>query len=200
MQACVTRVSGDDVYIERNDGLTTKVNIGIFSKPDQDYVRKWERDNLLKNGAFEVRFSQKATDKTKFDNSRDEGIYEKTHNHQYQVTLTNTTSEDFSNVKVEYLAIKFEDALGANKRSEGEIRRLKGEGQITSLPARSEGSIMTNKMQIRETKLAPNYIYNDGGKRTSKDEMRGIWVKIYVDNKLVQEFSKPENLKRKEVW
>ena len=39
MNAKLTQVSGEDIYIERLDGLNTKVNISIFSKADQNYSR-----------------------------------------------------------------------------------------------------------------------------------------------------------------
>jgi len=38
MEAKITRVSGDDVYIQRRDGLSTKVKRSIFSKKDQSYI------------------------------------------------------------------------------------------------------------------------------------------------------------------
>jgi hypothetical protein len=51
-----------------------------------------------------------------------------------------------------------------------------------------------------ESKLAPGYIWANGGKKTSKDDLKGIWVKIYVGDKLVHQQSRPENMMRKEAW
>ncbi|MBL6919501.1 MAG: hypothetical protein ISR41_03245 [Puniceicoccaceae bacterium] len=48
MSAKLTQVSGDDIYIERLDGLSTKVNISIFSKEDQEFIRDWDRKETLK--------------------------------------------------------------------------------------------------------------------------------------------------------
>lgn len=56
MNAKLTHVSGDDVYIERRDGLSTKVNISIFSKDDQDFIRNWDRKETLRKDAIKVRF------------------------------------------------------------------------------------------------------------------------------------------------
>jgi hypothetical protein len=37
-------------------------------------------------------------------------------------------------------------------------------------------------------------------KKTSEDDMRGIWSKVFVGEILAAEVSKPENLMRKESW
>lgn len=204
MEARITRVSGEDVYFELKGGLTAKVNINILSEPDREYVKTWERDKLLKDGAFEVRLATKTTSKSDYVDvplSRGyRGILERTWQQHYEIIVTNTTYEDFSDVRIEYLVMKFEDKPGAEKRSEGEIKRKKGDGRIQSLPSRSEQRIKTEPVLMRETKPAPNYAWPGGRKQTSEDDMRGIWVKIYVDDKFVQEYSKPGNLKNKEVW
>ena len=49
MEAMISRVSGDDVYIERSDGLSTKVNRSIFSQVDQEYVKQWAKEALLES-------------------------------------------------------------------------------------------------------------------------------------------------------
>ena len=51
-----------------------------------------------------------------------------------------------------------------------------------------------------ESKLESGYIWGNGAKKTSKDKLEGIWVKIYIGDKLVHEISKPENMMRKEKW
>ena len=50
---------------------------------------------------------------------------------------------------------------------------------------------------MRETELAPDYYWVEGGKEKSEDEIRGIWAKIYVDGEFVMDFARPENLPTK---
>ena len=52
MSAKLTQVSGDDVYIERLDGLSTRVDISIFGKDDQGFIREWDRKETLRNDAI----------------------------------------------------------------------------------------------------------------------------------------------------
>ena len=196
MEAKITRVSGDDVYIQRRDGLSTKVKRSIFSKKDQSYIEEWAKNALLESGILEVRFTEK-TDKHKASSG---GIESETYKSNNAIVINNTAYTDLSDLTIEYLILKFEDAVAAQKRSEGEIKRLKSKTTLQHLPKRSEVSVDTKPIPMMETALESGYYFANGGKKTSKDEIRGIWVKIYVDDKLVHEISKPENMMRKEAW
>ncbi len=197
MEAKITRVSGEDVYIERRDGLSTKVKRSIFSQQDQAYINQWAKNALLKSGILEVRFTEKRTDKRKASNG---GIQSEVYKSINSIVINNTSYEDLSDLTIQYLILKFEDAVSAQKRSEGEIRRLKSQTTLAHLPKRSEVSVATKPIPMMETKLENGYYFKNGGKETSKDEIRGIWVKIYAGDKLVHEVSKPENMMRKESW
>ena len=119
----------------------------------------------------------------------------------YEVVITNNDYDnDFKDIRVEYLIVKFEDALAAKKKSQGMLQRFSGSGACDVIKAREEISISTEKFPMRETQLAPGYVWTNKGKKDSKDDIRGIWVKIYVGDKLIHEISKPENMMRKESW
>lgn len=197
MEAKITRVSGEDVHIERRDGLNTKVKRSIFSQEDQTYIAEWAHNALLESGIFEVRFSQKTDSRRESESG---GIEREDHKVHYDIIINNKAYEDFSDLKVEYLMLKFEDALSAQKRSQGTIERIKGSTELKHIEARKEGKVSTEHFQILETKLAPGYIWANGGKKTSRDDIRGIWVKVYIGDTLVHEISKPENMMRKERW
>lgn len=198
MEAMISRVSGEDVYIERRDGLSTKVNRSIFSLVDQKYIAQWAKEALLESDIFEVRFS------TKIESRREElkdGYLMLDEREVYQsIIVKNTAPQDIGNVRLEYFILKFEDQPSAKKRSEGSTIRIKGEIPLGLLRQRSEGTFRTKKFKLLDTKLAPNTVWETGGKKTSKDEIRGTWIRIYVDEKLVHESSKPENMMRKEIW
>lgn len=77
MEAKLTLVSGDDVFIERRDGLATKVDIAIFIKEDQDFIREWGRKQAIKDDALAVRFTSAIEDKSRWE-SNGGGILRKT--------------------------------------------------------------------------------------------------------------------------
>ena len=198
MEAKITRVSGKDIYIERSDGLSTKVDISVFSEEDQKYVKEWAYDSLLKSGIFTVRFSSKQGSSNKYARG---GIEYKEYDMHYNVVIFNEDYDNtFRDIKVEYLIVKFQDALAAKKKSQGALERIKGTAYCSLIEAREEIRINTEKFQMLETELLPGYVWTNSGKRDSKDVVRGIWVKIYVGDKLAHELSKPENMMRKESW
>ena len=122
MNAKLTQVSGEDIYIERIDGLSTKVNISIFSKEDQEFIRDWDRKETIKNDAIKARFITEVEDKSRWDNNGS-GIMRKTWKEGYGIELRNESQLDLKNIRIEYLIFKFEDIMAAQKRSEGEVRR-----------------------------------------------------------------------------
>ena len=200
MEAKVTQVSGDDVFIERSDRLATKVSISVFSEEDQGYIHQWALEESLKNGAIEMRFCDRESDKS---SSSCGGIKSTTFDAHYEVVLKNTTDQAIGNIRVEYLILKFTDDVAAKKRSMGEMERKKGTKQIEQLLSRSEKRLATDSFPMLETQLLSGWRWSghDGGKaRESKDKLEGIWVKVYVDDLLVLEDSRPQSLVRKEVW
>lgn len=200
MSAKVTRVSGDEVSIQRKDGLSTRVPINVFSQVDQDYIRAWESENFLKSGIVEVRFAEDEGDETKGSSG---GIRSVTYDANYEVILKNTSDRPVKDIRVEYLMLKFTDEVAAKKRSAGQQERQKGQLELASLAGRTESRLATKKFSMRETSLEPGWTWAGGeaGKaRESKDKLEGIWVKVYSGDLLILETARPESLMRKEPW
>lgn len=196
MHAKLTVVSGDDVFIERQDGLATKVDISIFSEEDQAYIRDWEKKaDWGKN--LELVFRSHVTERSGWEGS---SILRKTWKEGYEVTIKNETAFDMEDVRIEYMVLKFEDAIAAQTRSEGEIKKLKGSAKVGKIPAWSSGASETSQFPMQQTKLDGNTRWANGGKETSKDTMDGIWVRVFVGDFLATEVTKPENLDRRIGW
>ena len=66
ISAKLLRVSSEDIYIEREDGLKAKVPLSKFSDSDQRYVKDWAQMELLRSGAVKVRFATDRSDKKVF--------------------------------------------------------------------------------------------------------------------------------------
>lgn len=196
MQAKLTLVSGDDVFIERQDGLATKVDISAFSPDDQAYIRDWEMKDAWRKDV-ELRFKTHVSDREGWEG---DSIMQKTWKEGYEVVIQNETAFDMKDVRIEYRVFKFEDAMAAQKRNEGEVRKIKGSTKVENVPAWSEETTETTQFPMRETKLAPNVIWADGGKKTSKDEMEGVWVRVYVGDFMATEATQPNNLDRNVGW
>ena len=198
MEARITHTSGTDVYIERSDGVTAKVNLEIFSEADQQYINEWSLNELLSDDIFDVRFRQKISDENKYTENR---IIHEEYSVHYDLVITNNDRDnDLNNIRVEYLILKFEDAIAAEEKNDGEVKRIKKTITHDTIKAREEIQLQTEKFAMLETQLTPGTVWKNGGIRNSKDVVRGIWVKVYVGEKLVAEASKPKNMMRKQSW
>lgn len=196
MQAKLTLVSGNDVFIERQDGLATKVDISIFSRDDQAYIRDWERKDAWGKDVKLV-FKSHVTNRSGWEGST---ILRKTWEEGYEVLIENETAFDMEDVRIEYMILKFDDAMAAQTRSAGEIVKLKGKTKVGKVPAWSEKGTETKQFPMEQTKLAGNTRWANGGKETSKDTMDGIWVRVFVGDFMAAEMTRPENLDRNMGW
>lgn len=198
MEAKVTRVDGSNVYIERNDGLITKVNVSIFSEVDQSYIKQWELSALFKNRVCDVSLSRQLSDHSDYEN---DGIHYDTCNMHFDVIISNNSREHrFEDLKIEYLIFKFEDKISARKRCEGTIQRIRGSMEPISINVQDELRISTEKFEMLEARRVQVAEGMDEARKTSKDTIRGIWIKIYIGEHLVYEISKPGNIESREAW
>lgn len=200
MEAQVTAFRNETVYIQRKDGLRTQVAITLFSQKDQDYVRNWAAQNAVSEGALSIRFSAKEGNEKE---DGEEGLDVTRYEAHYEVILKNSAQHAIKDLRIEYLMMKFEDAVISKKRSAGESLRQKGSIEVPVIRPHEELRLNTKPFPMMRTKLKPGYVWdlNEAGfDRESEDELKGIWAKIYMGDKLVYEASRPSNMKTKEVW
>ena len=119
-------------------------------------MREWGRREPLRNDAIKERFITDVEDKSRWDNNGG-GVVRKTWKEGCEIKLSNESQLDLKNIRIEYLVFKFEDAMAAQRRSEGEVRYLNGETKVPTLKAGSNARVNTKKFPMLETKLAPGY-------------------------------------------
>ena len=119
-------------------------------------MREWGRREPLRNDAIKERFITDVEDKSRWDNNGS-GIVRKTWKEGYKIELSNESQLDLKNIRIEYLVFKFEDAMAAQKRSEGEVRKISDETKFPTLKAGSKAHVSTKKFPMLETKLALGY-------------------------------------------
>ena len=119
-------------------------------------MREWGRREPLRNDAIKERFITDVEDKSRWDNNGG-GVVRKTWKEGCEIKLSNESQLDLKNIRIEYLVFKFEDAMAAQRRSEGEVRYLTGETKVPTLKAGSNARVNTKKFPMLETKLALGY-------------------------------------------
>jgi len=197
MEAKIIRVSGSKVYIKRVDGLNTSVNVTQFCEADQKYIEEWILDKLIENGLFDISFSRQLSDTNRYE--KDGIIYNECNMHFEIIISNNSKTRNFKDIRVDYLILKFEDSMNTEIRSWGEIKRIKGSAGVDGIQANEELRISTEKFPMLDAKLS-NVSSVIGGREYSKDDIRGLWVKIYIGDKLAYDIAKPGNLLHTESW
>lgn len=198
IEAKITNVIGDEVYITREDGLATRAKISIFSQADQEFIKKWSMENLIAKGIFEITFSEKNSRKSDWTSTV---VQDRTWNASYEISIKNKTSEPVKDVSIEFMEKKWEESVPGRDRDNREGRNLfqQGKNALGDFKAREEKRVETKGFPLKEYQVAAGYYY-PGGKNDSKDELKGIWVKVFVAGKLAQENSRPVTMMKDEKW
>lgn len=200
IKAKLEKLDGDEVHIERSDGLSAKADLSLFSKKDQKFIREWALTQSLKNAEIDVRYTLDEIDRENFSQRKTKGLLEKTWKEVVNIHVKNSGLEPVSDIRVEYLILKFKNDLAAEKRSDGSMIRFQGSGNIKSLISRQEATIESKPIPMRETKLEKGYYWTKGGDDRSEDKIDGVWVKVFLNDVLVEEFIDPEDLPEREKW
>lgn len=199
MMARPVNVVGEQVRIQRQDGAEFTVPVDIFSKKDQDFLRNWSVQFLASNGRLLELGARSATGNRR---KTEPGVGFIAYEYEgfYRITLKNTSDIELTELKVDYRFFVFQNTVGANRRSEGRDIRISGSEIIEAFSPRAELTLETRKADMRDTELKPGYYWADGGRAKSSDSLKGIWIRVYHNDKLVAEFANPTAIPEREDW
>lgn len=195
------RLQGDFVHIQMQGGRSMKTSLSVYNEASQARIRQHFYQRLLVPENFECKLSEvRLPGKNKRLNS--EGSIETTESKRaYSIGLSSRISESIHDIRVEYLIFHFVDAIGGEKRSEGNVKRIKGKLELSKLEGRSSEKLQTETVQFKETRVMPGWVWGNASKsRDSNDRLDGIWIRWYVGEKLLLEQSHPASLATKEAW
>lgn len=193
-------VNGDLVTIRRDDGQVFNLSISKLTEADQQYIKNWSASRPGEKPSADAEKEVKFTpDVKKLIVNLSRGKFETrtltkydtyTHKHEqwgYSIQLTNQHLRPVSNFRVEYnlFARTYADTSGPTL--------ITGAKNIPVIASRGSEVFRTGSAEVCKTKDT-YFGYNSGG------EMRGIWIRIYVDGELLIEQSSPDSLMQSEKW
>lgn len=199
MMARPINVVGNQVRIQRQDGAEFTVPFDIFSEKDQQFLYNWAVYFLASNDRLlEIGTRSSTTSPSKTEPSA--GIIAYEYEGFYRITLKNISDLELSDLKVEYRFFFFQNAIAATRRSEGKDIRISGSETINNFKPHSDLTFETRKADMKDTELKPGYYWEGGGRAKSSDSLKGIWVRVYYDNKVIAEFANPSTIRDREDW
>lgn len=195
IKADVIAVEDGKAKIRRDDGQTFELPLANLSEADQVKLRSWVNaaettpakteqasispSSLLIN-ASRGKFSS--------NNITVTGTYKHTHEQWgYNIQVSNTTLKPIDDVHIEYnlYGSTFADLPSA-------ITRV-GRIPVGLLPSRAASTpVRTESVEVCKHRSAA---YGSSG-----GEMRGIWIRVYVGEKLLIEQITPSTLNKTEKW
>lgn len=193
------RIVGNQVEIEREDGYRFTVDPAIFIEKDQEYLMAWVLAHKLEQkDILEVSAKRAETRKERDDSSV--GLDIARFLGYYKVELNNRTELTLDALKVEYRTFVFLNEIAGDRRDDGKEVILKGKYDIPKLAPYSKIEFDTEKVKLKHTDLQPGYYWADGGKGKSRDELKGLWLRIFRGDKQIAEYASPSTLPEKYKW
>jgi hypothetical protein len=127
----------------------------------------------------------------------------KTEQWGFGVTLENRSLKPLAGLDVEYIIFYKHEQLGV--KGPGKKSRLQGKSSIPSLGSLAKTTFDTESVPLTSAALvgsAPgsDYYFANGAKPTTHDTMRGIWIRVYQNGKVIADYSTPTELSQSEKW
>ena len=210
-------LEGDKLTIRRDDGRVFDLSLANLSDEDQARIREWKKTadeapaprpsnpppaaqaKASDDSASTPKPpSRNATDPQKIEVSlsrfkagtrvlaKFEGYAHQHESWGYGLQISNRNLYPAENVRIEYNMFA---------RPMPEITNptvVTGAFDLPPIASGRSESVRTRTAEVCKRK--GYWVYNNGG------ELRGIWVKVFLDGKLVQEQVSPESLRNEESW
>jgi hypothetical protein len=190
----------------------SKVDPKAFSKQDQVYFTKWKKENAPKISErdFEIQLntSRGKTERRKEPIVTTSGTFYK-HGIQikewpafYNIKLRNMSQHTMEDLRMEYIIFKEADSMVYMKDEQKDIKmiRQKGTLNIPEITSMREVEVQTKSLPMREVKYLEGIYALGSGDTKSKDDLAGIWLRIYDGQELLVEKIYPDKIARSERW
>ncbi len=206
-------LDGDKLTIRRDDGRVFELSLANLIDEDQARIRAWHRNAAANPPAAQAQSTPPAREaagssprppsRNVVDPSRIELSVSRfkgatrvlakfegyAHQHEdwgYSLQILNRNLYPAEKIRVEY------NMFARPMPDVSNPVVVTGAVDLPPIPSGRSESFRTRTAEV--CKRRGSWVYNSGG------ELRGIWVKIYVDGAVVQEYITPESLRTEEKW
>ena len=117
----------------------------------------------------------------------------------YLVTITNHSFKEIPDLRVDYIVFSKHERFGS-KSGEPKPERTTGSKTLGPLQNNGKTNFETEQVTLKKARLKADWFYSNGAKSKAKDEVSGIWVRVYSGSELINESAQPTSLKTREKW
>ncbi|MGF1449184.1 MAG: hypothetical protein ACFB20_07170 [Opitutales bacterium] len=185
-----------------------RVMTAAFSKADQEYFKAWAReqyfaaDNALRVDLDRRRDQVDDYQKHPYVRMLDQRAFDyELERISFSVLVENRRELSLEGARMEYRLYVLADVPDSEKpRGEKEWTVVSGQVPMPAIPPRSKAEAETEMVDIMEVELKRNWDWTEGGREKFKDELKGVWIRLYKNDTLLYEESMPSSVKDSRVW
>ncbi len=138
-------------------------------------------------------------DKVSMERGRESGnMTVTTREIRYRIDVKSRAFKPVDNVEVKY-NIYYEDNQ-AGSRDPGTLQAKAGTQKFDKIDANRVVSVSTDPFELTTQQLDGNWVWTSGANNKSADRVVGIWVRVYVNGDMKQEYCNPSTLSKKADW
>lgn len=209
MDAELSSFVRDKVTLKKESGRASTIPINLFIEEDQRYIRKWAIDKLVKKGnIFDIKISRKKRNKKSYKKDVtvsggqviSDGQKVEEYDAFYEYSLKNRTTQNWGNLTIKHGMFIFKDQFGAKDSETGQTKDNIEVHWNTKIDSRKEVLFETKAFPIVETKFTKGIHFTNGASNKSEDELDGIWVGVFLGEKLIEEYSSPKSMDVPPDW
>jgi len=133
------------------------------------------------------------------DKSREDGsVTVTTKDIVYKVTLQNKSSKDYANIQVKYMIFYIDPQFGTKEKPKEASQP--GSEAIALLKSHAQTIFTTKPVKLTHEELDGGWVFANGASGRAKDRVNGVWIRAYVDGKLMGEYMNPSSLSQRRSW
>jgi len=203
IKADVLSLDNNIVKIKRDDGMAFDLPLATLVENDQKTLREWAKREAAKPpppNAVDVLASR-----TKFDSSKVETP------EKFVISYTDGTSRTETRTRVT-ITEQWGYSITLTNRSLAPIEKLSVQYRLFTSQAEQPTKRTMASLSVELLRPRDNVILKTNGTPFTKSsykgtapkpvgsQLQGIWIRVYKDDTLVQEYSSPENLRLTQTW
>jgi len=114
----------------------------------------------------------------------------------YKVIVKNVSFMDATPALTAEYRVYFRRDDGMKQAREVKPQRLEGEASVEAIRPGGTAGFETKPVKLHRTSLNTSYYYANGKQSSTKDELVGVWVRVFADGKMIAEYMSSVNLSK----
>jgi hypothetical protein len=204
IEAEIVSFEADGVRIKRSDsGQVLTLPFAALAEDDQSALRAEAKEAAAKPKPLPVGSVLIELSRAKFasEKKEDVGVTYSYEQWGFNITLTNRSNQPLEKLRAEYVLFLDPSEQLIDSKEEAKLKRRRGQADVEPIAMSGRAQFRTDTVEAVKVALKSGWSWSDSDrKRTARDKLYGVWVRIYRGDDLIAETAIPNTLLTKEKW